>query len=489
MLHACSKKKTLLNINKNVIIKCNSKTKMKHIAFINPPNAPFTSRGILIEPIDTLGLASWVEHLGYETSILDMDVKQLEPQDLKEVYKNNWPSVMIVVFDYHIPLHDVGANKVIKEICELARENGSITILGGKAATFLERDKLKENIVADFYLRFEMEETLKELLFAIKSGEKDYSKIKGLTYWNSCRDKLLDTEERQEKIDIKDLPISNRNLVDLNDYIDVRTVLSSRGCNLQCTFCHVPGFWGLWRGRTPEQVVKEMQILKNQHNAKKILLLDDNAFAQPKRLEKVALGLKESNTDIAWGCLGTIDRYNQKSLEVMASGGFKWIHFGAESGDDEQLSTMGKKITNSKILEAVRGTRELGIRVRTSWILDMPGLTLDGLKKTEDLIVSQGSEEIRLHFLTLRLGSILDKQFKIEAPQFIHNGKQNLNLSSVSSEDIEQSVNRILKELIKQGYKVVKTAKDFENVDKLKENNPSLKIVSLCPLRYGLNWI
>ena len=156
MFHVCSKKKTLLNINKNVIIKYNSKTKMKHIAFINPPNAPFTSRGILIEPIDTLGLASWVEHLGYETSILDMDVKQLEPQDLKEVYKNNWPSVMIVVFDYHIPLHDVGANKVIKEICELARENGSITILGGKAATFLERDKLKENIVADFYLRFEM---------------------------------------------------------------------------------------------------------------------------------------------------------------------------------------------------------------------------------------------------------------------------------------------------------------------------------------------
>ena len=462
---------------------------MKNIAFINPPNAPFTSRGILIEPIDTLGLASWTQSLGYETSILDMDVKQLVPDDLITIYKNNWPSVIVVVFDYHIPLHDVGANKVIKEICRLAKQNGSITILGGKTATFLERNRLKENIKADFYLHFEMENTLKELLSCLYKGEKSFSHIKGITYWDKDEISLIDTPERTDKVDIKDLPICNRNLVDLDDYIDVRTVLSSRGCNLKCTFCHVPGFWGLWRGRTPEQVVEELKFLKEHHNAKKVLLLDDNAFVQPKRLEKVAYGLREQGVDVAWGCLGTIDRYNQQSLEIMASGGFKWIHFGAESGDNEQLSTMGKRITSSKILEAVKGTRELGIRVRTSWIMDMPGITLDGLKRTEELIVSQGSEEIRIHFLTLRLGSILDNQFKIEAPQFIHNGKQNLNLSSVSTEEIEKSVERILKELVKQGYKVVRNANEFENIQKLKENNPQLKIVSLCPLRYGLNWI
>lgn len=173
----------------------------------------------------------------------------------------------------------------------------------------------------------------------------------------------------------------------------------------------------------------------------------------------------------------------------MAKSGFKWIHYGAESGDDELLKTMGKKINNEKIKVAVSGTQSLGIRVRTSWILDMPNMTKEALKRTEELIVSQGSEEIRLHFLTLRLGSILDKQFKIKSPQFIHNGKQNLNLSLVSSDDINQTVERILVELVRQGYKVVRNPNDFVDLEKLKENNPSLKIVSLCPLRYGLNWI
>lgn len=470
---------------------------MLNVSFINPPNAPFTSRGILIEPVDTLGLASWVQSLGYKTSILDMDVKQHMPNDLSQIYKDKWPDVIVVVFDYHIPLHDVGANQVIKDICKLAKENGVVTILGGKAATFLEREKLKTNIIADYYIRFEMEHTLKELLSTLSSQNinnqqlilEEIKKIKGITYWNSKKSALVDTPHREEKVDIKELPISDRNLVDLNDYIDVRTVLSSRGCNLKCTFCHVPGFWGLWTGRTPEQVVEEFKILTENHQAKKILLLDDNAFVQPKRLEKVALGLLEQNINVAWGCLGTIDRYNPQALEAMASGGFKWIHYGAESGDNEQLSTMGKRITSEKILNAVNGTRALGIRVRTSWILDMPGMTKDALKRTEDLILEQGSEEIRLHFLTLRLGSILDNQFKIDAPQFIHNGKQNLNLSNVSNEDISQSVDRILKELVSKGYKVVRNAKDFENVEALRENNPFLKIVSLCPLRYGLNWI
>lgn len=462
---------------------------MNKITFINPPNAPFTSRGILIEPIDTLGLASWTQSLGYDTSILDMDVKKLYPNDLEEIYRSGWPQVLVLVFDYHIPLHDVGANKIIQEICNLARKNNSVTILGGKAATFLVRDKLKNSIRADFYIRFEMENTLKELLNLIDNNSNDFSEVQGITYWDKKQLSLIDNPQRKDKINIKELPMSDRSLIDLNDYIDVRTVLSSRGCNLKCTFCHVPGFWGLWTGRTPQQIIHEFKVLNKDFNAKKILLLDDNAFVQPKRLESIAIGLKEQSIKVAWGCLGTIDRYNPQALETMASGGFKWIHYGAESGDDEQLITMGKRITADKILQAVNGTRSLGIRVRTSWILDMPGVTMNSLKKTEDLILSQGSEEIRIHFLTLRLGSILDEQFKIDAPQFIHNGKQNLNLSNVSSVDISKSVERILEGLIRQGYKVVRTAHDFENIENLKKDNPFLKIVSLCPLRYGLNWI
>lgn len=458
----------------------------KDIVFINPPNAPFTSTGILIEPIDLLGLATWTQQLGYDCSIIDMDVKSLLAQDLNNYLDQQWPKYIVIVFDYHIPLHNGGTNIQIKNIISEAKKHGCKTVLGGKAATFWDNDKLLD-IGADIFVAYEMENVLKELFTYEDWNRENLNNIQGISY--ILQNNVIKNPARQDKVDLQSLPISNRNLVDLEDYIDVRTLLSSRGCHLQCTFCHVPGFWGWWRGRTAEIVVKEIEMLVNNHNAQKILFLDDNATVKPARMKEIADLLYEKNIKVALGCLGTIDKYNPEVLKDMYRGGFRWIHYGSESGDDNQLKAMGKRINSQKIKDAVKGTQNVGLRVRTSWIMDMPDLTLDGLQKTEELILTQGSEEIRLHFLTLRLGSILhNERQSIDTEQFIHNPSQNINLSTVSSEMIEASVERILAGLVEQGYIVVKYAHEFKDIERLQALNPQLKIVSLCPLRYGLGW-
>jgi anaerobic magnesium-protoporphyrin IX monomethyl ester cyclase len=457
-----------------------------NIIFVNPPNAPFTSTGILIEPIDLLGLASWSNHIGHEATIIDMDVKSLLATDLNTYLNGNWPKYMVIVFDYHIPLHNGGAVLQISKICEEAKLHGCTTILGGKAATFWGEDKLQA-IGADIFVAHEMEYVLKELFELPELTSAFLATVNGISYLNN--NQISKNPSRKDKVTLEELPISNRNLVTLSEYIDVRTLLSSRGCNLQCTFCHVPGFWGFWRGRSANIVAKEIEHLVKEHGAKKILFLDDNATVKPKRMQEIAKILQQNKVEVALGCLGTIDRYDKEALIDMYKGGFRWIHYGAESGDDEQLSTMGKRINSQDIMEVVKATQECGLRVRTSWIMDMPGLTLEGLKKTEDLILTQGSEEIRLHFLTLRLGSILHNQNKsIDTEQFIHNPSQNLNISGVSEQDIENSVERILTGLISQGYTVVRHAHEFKDIEALQHLNPQLKIVSLCPLRYGLGW-
>lgn len=458
-----------------------------NIVFINPPNAPFTSSGILIEPIDLLGVASWIEILGHNCSVLDMDVKCLLAEDLNHIFSNNWPKFLVIVFDYHIPLHDIGANQGIKNICDLARLNNCKTILGGKAATFWDEEKLTR-FGADIYIQYEMENSLKEIFELSDLSSEHLKKIKGITY---CIDtQFYKTPVREEKVDLNNLPISNRSLLDIEDYIDVRTLLSSRGCNLKCTFCHVPGFWGWWRGRTANSVVDEIEYLVNTVKTEKILFLDDNATVNSKRMKAISTEIQNRGIKTALGCLGTIDKYDQETLESMYAGGFRWIHYGAESGDDLQLKAMGKRINAQKIKAAVKGTQAAGLRVRTSWILDMPDLSDEGLLKTEELILEQGSEEIRLHFLTLRLGSILyDEMNGMETPQFIHNSKQNFNISGLESRKIEESTERILKGLVSQGYTVVKNANQFKDMKALQLLNPELKIVSLCPLRYGLGWL
>jgi len=87
---------------------------MKNILFINPPNIPFTSKGILIEPIDIIHLATFTKSLGYNVSFLDMDVKKIHPEFIHDFVDLNKIDIAVIVFDYHIPLHDEGTNQNIK---------------------------------------------------------------------------------------------------------------------------------------------------------------------------------------------------------------------------------------------------------------------------------------------------------------------------------------------------------------------------------------
>lgn len=454
---------------------------MKNILFINPPNDPFSSRGILIEPIDNIHLSSYIKSLGYNVSFLDMDVKKLSPDYLYAYLKDKNFDMGVVVFDYHIPLHDEGSNQKIFKILQILKEFNIVSTLGGKIASFYSEEQLK-NWHADFFLYRDIEHSLKLLL-------EQYPHTDNIPNIRIKKNGHLIKNIIQDiPIDLNSFPIPDRTLCDLEDYIDVRTILSSRGCNLKCTFCHVPGFWGNWKGKSPELVVEEILYLQNSFQAKKILFLDDNATAQPQRMKKIAELLIEKQSKVALGCLGTIISFKEEVMQKMFEAGFRWIHYGAESADENMLISMNKKTNPEHMLQVIKKTQEIGFRVRTSWILDMPGLTEEALLKTEKMIIENPTQEIRLHFLSLRLGSFLYNKFHIDTKQFIHNPKQNINISGIESQLIEESVARIISSLQQQGYILVCNPEDFINVQSLQEKTPDLKIVSLCPLRYGLGW-
>lgn len=454
---------------------------MKNILFINPPNDPFSSRGILIEPIDNIHLTTYVKSLGYNVSFLDMDVKKLTPEYLNKYLLDKKFDMAVIVFDYHIPLHDEGSNKKIFKMLEILKQNHIISILGGKIASFYSEKQLK-GWDADFFVFRDMEYTLKMLL-------DSYPEVENIPNLRRKVNGLLIQNKRQNiEINLDSFPIPDRSVCDLEDYIDVRTMLSSRGCNLKCTFCHVPGFWGNWKGKSPELVVEEILYLQNECHAKKILFLDDNAMAQPNRMKEISNLLIKAKSQVALGCLGTIISFKEEVMTRMYEAGFRWIHYGAESADENILLNMKKKTNPDQILEVLKKTKEIGFRVRTSWIMDMPELTQEALLKTEKMIIENPTDEVRLHFLSLRLGSFLYDKFNINTKQFIHNAKQNVNVSGISSQLIEESVDRIITSLKSQGYVLVTNPEDFINIENLKEQSPQLKVVSLCPLRYGLGW-
>ncbi|MDR2541148.1 MAG: hypothetical protein LBD11_05205 [Candidatus Peribacteria bacterium] len=97
-------------------------------------------------------------------------------------------------------------------------------ILVGKIATYKPELVLKENSPIDICIQHEAETSLGEILKLKSLDKKLLSKISNIAYFNNG---VIKTKSENLQT-YTSLPIPDRSLVDLNAYIDVRTILSSR---------------------------------------------------------------------------------------------------------------------------------------------------------------------------------------------------------------------------------------------------------------------
>ena len=457
-----------------------------NVLVVNPPNKPYSSRNLLIEPIDVLTVATHIKNLGHNVKLVDMDIAQREPTTIEDDLSSFNPDFTVVPYDYHIPLFTSDAIPGVNTIARLAHTHGSKVVIGGRSPNHFPEQFLDG--VEGIIIIGEMEPALTELL----SGENTKS-IDGLIFKENGT--LQRTNPRKNRLDLNELPIPDRSLVDTNKYIDVRSLLSSRGCVESCGFCPVPEFWGKWKFRDANKVVDEIEYLVKDYGAQKILFLDDHATVHQKRMQEISREIIERGIETTLGCLGTVSRYDHKTVEEMEKAGFRWIHYGGEMVSQHVLDYMGKRITPKQMKEAIVGTKQIGLRVRTSWIFDAPQANEDDVDRTIEFILETQPEEIRAHYLTLRAGTPFTREverrrqgFAAIPPQYIHNGMPHSSFDTLNSERILEKVEYLTSELKRVGYLVVRNVRDWEQFNDPTVGNQNTKILSFCPLRYGIGW-
>ncbi|MEE8470990.1 MAG: radical SAM protein, partial [Dehalococcoidia bacterium] len=93
--------------------------------------------------------------------------------------------------------------------------------------------------------------------------------------------------------------------------------------------------------------------------------------------EIIARGLKFN-----WSVFSRVDTVNPELLRKMKQAGCSWMLYGVESGNQQILDRIHKKITLEKIREGVRLGKEAGINILASFIIGLPGETEETLKET-----------------------------------------------------------------------------------------------------------
>jgi radical SAM superfamily enzyme YgiQ (UPF0313 family) len=91
--------------------------------------------------------------------------------------------------------------------------------------------------------------------------------------------------------------------------------------------------------------------------------------------------------NFTWTCLSRVDVINHELMKLMKRSGCDLIEFGIESGNQGMLDRYLKETTVEQIRAAFRSANKLGIQTIGTFVLGLPGETMETMQETLDLIL------------------------------------------------------------------------------------------------------
>lgn len=152
-------------------------------------------------------------------------------------------------------------------------------------------------------------------------------------------------------------------------------VRSGRGCPFNCIYCIVPLMSGMKaRYHSPEYMIRQFQFLNNL-SINHWMLWDELATLNKERMLSLCNLIKRTPElkDCIWFCTNRVDVFDEDLAKAMSEAGCRMMAFGLESGSDEVLKSIDKRITTKKSEEAIMLCKKYHIRTVAHFILGLPG--------------------------------------------------------------------------------------------------------------------
>jgi anaerobic magnesium-protoporphyrin IX monomethyl ester cyclase len=374
----------------------------------------------LVNSYPSLGLAyvaAVLEQEGHEVKVVDMGLRPSMPveEEMQQVFA--FAPDLVGFTSMSTSHHSVErAARLVKQ------QLGCTTVIGGPHATTLPEMTLA-NPDFDFLVVGEGEETIRQLVRVLARGERSWQSIAGLGY------KTGDGQVRVNPAgplieDLDSLPFPARHLFDIAAYplFDptgqrMITVLSSRGCPYDCSFCYKGIVGRTYRHRSPDNVIAELSECIQRYNVRSFYFIDDLFTIDVHRLDEFCDRVLAVGLDIRWQCLARVDRVTLPILKKMYRAGCREVHYGIESGNSDVLKATAKHIDLSQVRQAIAWTDESGIRGKGYFMLGLPGDNDQTIEDTIAFAESLSLEEAMFSIATPFPGTRLWDQLVRKQPQ------------------------------------------------------------------------
>lgn len=239
-------------------------------------------------------------------------------------------------------------------------------VIGGPHATPFAREMLEHYPDIDTVCLGESEETFLELLGRLERSESTEG-LAGTAYRGEAGVAFGPKRASIKKLD---------ELVPPHTYFATHILMTSRGCPWQCTFCGAETTWGRgFRGHSVHYVVDAIEAALAKLPVRMIQIKDDTFTANKKRALEICREIRRRKLEFLWSCDTRVDVLDEELLLEMRRAGCSRLSLGVESGSDEILRNIDKKISADEILAAANMAKSVGIRVRFYMMLGNRGET------------------------------------------------------------------------------------------------------------------
>lgn len=301
----------------------------------------------------------------------------------------------------------------------LAKEHAPQALVGAKGAHFLELDQetLIKHPALDFVFRGEYEETMGDLVERLSSapaGQRpDLSAVAGLTWRRQGLD-IVRTPDRGLVQDLDALPFPARELVDSMAYVrpdlgvPQTTIVTERGCPFSCSFCLAPVVSGRKvRRRSPENVVAELRECVERFGIRDFLFRSDLFTADKKWVARLCQAILDGGLAIRWSCNSRADTIDRETLQLMKRAGCWLIAFGIESGSEELLQKMNKRLDKDEARQALRLLREERVKSSIYLLIGLPWETRETFRESVEFAKELDPDFIEFFYVYPFLGTQL----------------------------------------------------------------------------------
>jgi anaerobic magnesium-protoporphyrin IX monomethyl ester cyclase len=338
----------------------------------------------LMRPYPPLGLLYLSSHLnarGFHVGVFDGTFQTVA--DFQRALQERRPPIVGIYVNMMTKRHALG-------LITLALRAGAYVVVGGPDPPYYAAEYLDAG--ADVVVVGEGEVTLEELIPVLRAprDEARLSAINGVVFRNAAGG-IVRTPPRTQIPNLDTQPFPDREVIDVEAYLGAwrehhgygpLSLITARGCPYTCEWCSRSVFGTTHRRRSVTNVADEVEYIVSRYQPDRLWYADDVFAIHRGWTLAYATELQRRGVRLPFECISRAERIDDAVADALAEMGCWRVWIGSESGSQDVLNAMDRRVRVEQVVDATARLRKRGIQTGMFIMLGYEGESVADLRQT-----------------------------------------------------------------------------------------------------------